>query len=213
MVRNIILRIPVVRAIIPRVSRPLLPLTNQLSPTSLRRGRTPTRLFHTTPARLGSPSRRSPPPGPPPNASLSQRLKHLIKSYGWYALGVYTILAVADFAVAFAAVNLLGAEHVSRVATSIKDYFVEFFPSTPIEPGREHMDSIPPTAVGGNEGLYAMLVLAYTIHKTLFFPLRIGLTAAFTPRIVGWLRYRGWAGGEGAKRAVQEIKDKIRDRS
>ena len=56
------------------------------------------------------PSSSSPPPSPsapgspslPPNASLSQRLKYLIKTYGWYALGVYIVLSTLDFAVAFA---------------------------------------------------------------------------------------------------------------
>lgn len=215
MVRNLILRLPIVRAIIPRVSRPLLPLAGQLSPAAaVQRGRQATRLFHHIPARLNStPSNRSPPPPHlPPNATISQRLKHLIKTYGWYALGVYIIIGTVDLTIAFAAVNLLGAEHVSRVATSVKDYFSGFIHSGTPEPGRDQMDSIPQTTPGGNEGLYAMLVLAYTIHKTLFLPVRVGLTAALTPKLVGWLRYRGWAGGAGAKRAVQEIRTKMNSR-
>ena len=56
----------------------------------------------------------------------------------------------------------------------------------------------------------AMLLLAYTVHKTLFLPFRVGLTAAFTPKLVGWLTRRGWAGGEGAKRAAREMRDKVR---
>jgi hypothetical protein len=30
-----------------------------------------------------------------------------------------------------------------------------------------------------DEGLYAMIVLAYTVHKTLFFPLRVGIDRRF----------------------------------
>jgi hypothetical protein len=41
---------------------------------------------------------------------------------------------------------------------------------------------------------------------------RIGLTAAFTPRIVNWLRAKGWAGGAGTRRAVQEMRERLRDR-
>ncbi|CAL1707010.1 unnamed protein product [Somion occarium] len=210
MVRNIILRFPIVRALVPRVSRPLLPLSTRLPPTVNAPLRSPTRLFHSSPTRSQSP--HDPDfPRLPPNSSLSQRLKHLIKSYGWYALGVYIILSTLDFTVAFAAVNVLGAEHVSRVAASVKDMFYNMIHSKAPEPGREEMDSAVSHS-NGQEGLYAMLVLAYTIHKTLFLPVRVGLTAALTPRLVGWLRSRGWAGGAGTKRAVQEMRDRMRDR-
>lgn len=211
MVRSIILRFPLIRAIFPRVSRPLLPIAGRLPP-ALSPLRPRHRLIHSSPQR--SPS----PPDPesyklPPGATLTQRLKHLIKSYGWYALGVYFILSAVDFTVAFGAVNVLGAEHVSRVASSIKDAVFGLLNSKPPEPGREDMDVANSHAgSGGHEGLYAMLVLAYTIHKTIFLPVRVGLTAAFTPRLVGWLRQRGWAGGAGTKRAVHEMREKMRDR-
>lgn len=221
MVRNIILRIPVLRSLVPRVSRPLLPLTRLATGTepqiSLTRtgGRVSTRLLHHSPTRLSSPPPHgSPNPDSdlPPNATLSQRLKHLIKSYGWYALGVYLLLSVADFTVAFAAVNILGAEHVSRVAVSVKEAVSGLLPARPAEPGRDEMDSASHMRNGGSEGIWAMVVLAYTIHKTLFLPVRVGLTAAVTPRLVGWLRSRGWAGSAGTKRAAQEMRERIRNR-
>ncbi|KAI0674996.1 hypothetical protein C8Q78DRAFT_1009941 [Trametes maxima] len=219
MVRSYLLRIPVVRALSSRVSQPLLPLTTRLGP---RLAPSSTRPFSHIPARLSS----SPPPSPrpsleepdpshtlPPNASLSQRLKHLIKSYGWYALGVYLILSTLDFTVAFAAVNVLGAEHVSKVANDVKGYVTGLIHSTPPEPGREEMDpAAAHTTSGGHEGLMAMIVLAYTIHKTLFLPVRVGLTAAITPKLVHWLRARGWAGSAGTRRAAQEMREKIRNR-
>ena len=59
-----------------------------------------------------------------------------------------------------------------------------------------------------NEGLWAMIVLAYTIHKTLLLPFRVGVTAAFTPKFVGWLAKRGWAGSQGTRRAAQHVRDK-----
>ena len=70
-------------------------------------------------------------------------------------------------------------------------------------------------SAGGNEGLYAMIVLAYTIHKTLFLPVRVGLTAGLTPKLVNWLRARGWAGGAGTRRAASEMRERateMRDR-
>ncbi|GJE94892.1 hypothetical protein PsYK624_110680 [Phanerochaete sordida] len=221
MVRNIILRIPVLRSLLPRVSRPILPLTRFAGAEpriSLTRpgSRVNARLLHHSPTRLASP----PPHGSssggehdlPPNASLSQRLKHLIKSYGWYALGVYILLSAADFTVAFAAVNILGAEHVARVASSVKEVFTGLLPPRPAEPGRDEMD-IASHGRGGSEGIWAMVVLAYTIHKTLFLPVRVGLTAAVTPRLVGWLRSRGWAGSAGTRRAAHEVRERIRNRN
>lgn len=212
MVRNVIFRLPLVRAIFPRVSRPLLPLAGRLPPIASSPLRPRHRLTHSSPQRSQSP------PDPesyklPPGATLSQRLKHLIKSYGWYALGVYILISTVDFTIAFGAVNVLGAEHVSRVATSIKETAYGLINSKPPEPGREELDNATSHATSsGHEGLYAMIVLAYTIHKTLFLPVRVGLTAAFTPRLVKWLRTKGWAGGAGTKRAVQEMRDKMRDR-
>ncbi|KZT11089.1 uncharacterized protein LAESUDRAFT_672827 [Laetiporus sulphureus 93-53] len=219
MVRSLIPRFPIFRAFLPRIAQPILPLTRFAAAPPLAGARTPstTRLFHHIPARLASsrPSSPSPDdpssPDPPPNASISQRLKHLIKTYGWYALGVYIFLSVADFTVAFAGINLIGAEHVSRVTVAVKDYLTRLVHSRPPEPGREEMESMSSHAsAGGQESLYAMLVLAYTVHKTLFLPVRVGLTAALTPRLVRWLQVRGWAGGAGTKRAAREMRDRMR---
>jgi hypothetical protein len=136
-----------------------------------------------------------------------------VKTYGWYAFGVYFAVSVVDFAVAFAGINLLGADYVSSVAASAKAWVFNLVYSRPPEPGREEIDDVSRNVTqGGQEGLYAMLVLAYTVHKTLFFPIRIGFTAAFTPRFVNWLRARGWGGGGGTRRAMQEIKERLRDR-
>ncbi|KAF9244849.1 hypothetical protein BU15DRAFT_85706 [Melanogaster broomeanus] len=221
------------RRVLPRfplftVTAPILPMATRLgarpapllSLTGVPRA-SPSRFFRTFTPRLtststGSPHPSSPRPNPndsgpslPLDATLSQRLKHLVKTYGWYALGMYLALSALDFAVAFAGINLLGAEQVSQFAVYVKGVVIGFLHSKPPEPGRDEIESAA-TSQGGQEGLYAMLVLAYTIHKTLFLPVRIGLTAALTPRIVGWLRMRGWVGSEGTKRAAREMRDKIR---
>jgi N-terminal acetyltransferase 2 len=125
---------------------------------------------------------------------------------------MYAVLSALDFGVAFAGINLLGAEHVSRVVASVKESVLAIVHSRPPEPGREEMDDPAAHAASGagQDSLYAMLVLAYTIHKTLFLPVRVGLTAAFTPKLVGWLTRRGWVGSQGAKRAAAEMREKIR---
>ncbi|KAF5386255.1 hypothetical protein D9615_002438 [Tricholomella constricta] len=221
MVRSFIPRFPVLRSLVPRVSAaPILP-TTRLRPAvahSLRPS-SHARLFHHFPARLTipQPSPRESPTDPlpplPPDATLSQRLKHLIKSYGWYALGVYIVLSALDFGVAFAGVNLLGAEYVSQLAASVKETVTSLLHPHPPEPGFDEIESAnAQPGQAGQEGLYAMLVLAYTIHKTLFLPVRVGLTAAFTPKIVNWLGRRGWAGSAGTKRAATEMRERLRER-
>ncbi|KAF9458450.1 hypothetical protein BDZ94DRAFT_1201123 [Collybia nuda] len=221
MFRSFLPRFQLLRAITPRVSTPLLPITRNypLASTIPSPRHTTSRFFHHFPSRLTNfpITPRSPSPDPrsslPPNASLSQRLKHLIKSYSWYALGVYLVLSALDFGVAFAGVNLLGAEYVTHIATNMKETIASILHSHPPEPGMDEIDSISThSAQAGQEGLYAMLVLAYTIHKTVFFPLRVGLTAAFTPRLVGWLSRRGWAGSAGTRRAATEMRERLRER-
>lgn len=208
-------------------ARPVLPVSSRLAvvtPASrFPRWSPHFRAFQYSPLRTNSPplppsspsSSSSQTPDGGEKATLSQRLRHLIKSYGWYALGVYTVLTVLDFGVAFAGINIIGAEKVSHYTHIIKDWFtgLVFNNPTPPEPGRDEMDSIDANAnKGGREGLYAMLILAYTVHKTLFLPIRVGLTAAITPRLVGWLRARGWAGGAGTMRAAREMRERVRHR-
>lgn len=222
MLRRFIPRLRLFKTFSPVYTTPILPLTSRVglrsvSPTSLTRASRPSssRLFSHFSARLSSQppqSQLDDRPTLPPDATLSQRLKFLIKSYGWYALGMYLVLSAVDFGIAFAGVNLLGAEHVSRVAASVKSYAMQLVYTRPLEPGLEEQE-IAPASVGSQEGLYAMLVLAYTIHKTLFLPVRVGLTAALTPRLVGWLGRRGWAGKEGTKRGAKEMRERIRPKN
>lgn len=214
MVRGLLLRL------VPRLAtKPILPLARlrpQAPPSFTPTTRPASRLFHHFPARLtdsNSNSGHQHNSNLPPNATLSQRLKHLIKSYGWYALGVYVVIGALDFGVAFAGVNLLGAEYVSQVATSVKETISKTIHSHPPEPGLDEMEGTRnPSAQPGQEGLYAMIVLAWTIHKTLFLPVRVGLTAGLTPKLVQWLGRRGWTGTAGTKRAAAEMRERIRER-
>ncbi|KDN38762.1 hypothetical protein RSAG8_09312, partial [Rhizoctonia solani AG-8 WAC10335] len=168
--------------------------------------------------RLTSRSFSSTPPRPnsEESQSLSARLKHLIKSYGWHALGVYMILSVLDFTVAFGLINFIGAAHVARITTSAKAYVADHLPNLTLPWSQvESPEDVGRDRIGGGDGsLYAMLVIshpAYTVHKTLFLPVRVGLTAALTPKLVGALRERGWVGASGAKRAADHYKQKIKD--
>ncbi|CCO29436.1 hypothetical protein BN14_03449 [Rhizoctonia solani AG-1 IB] len=145
--------------------------------------------------------------------SLSARLKHLIKSYGWQALGVYLLIGFVDFAVAFGLINFIGAAHVARMTASAKAYVADHLPDVSLPWSKvESPDDVGRDRLGGGDGsLYAMIVLAWTVHKTLFLPVRVGLTAAFTPKLAKWLNQRGWTGASGAKRAADHYKQKIKD--
>ncbi|KAK7057313.1 peptide alpha-n-acetyltransferase [Favolaschia claudopus] len=178
----------------------ITPLTNTPRPSN-------SRLFNHFPARLTSSPERS--PSLPPDASRYQRLKHLFKRYGWYALGMYICLSALDFGLAFALINIIGAEYVERLTSSVKQFAAGFLNSKPPEPGLDEIDPAP--AQGGREGLMAMLLLAYTVHKTLFLPVRVGLTAYLTPTFVGWLRQRGWAGSAGTMRAATHMRERLRN--
>ncbi|KAJ7622819.1 hypothetical protein DFH06DRAFT_1482020 [Mycena polygramma] len=207
MVRRFLARIPLLRspALLPTF-RPLRPLHAPLTNTPRLSN---SRFFNHFPARLSA----SPPPPEssslPPDATRYQRLKHLFKSYGWYALGVYICLSVLDFGVAFGLIHIIGAEYVERLTASAKEFAVGLVYSKPPEPGLDELDPAP--AQGGHESIYAMLLLAYTVHKTLFLPVRVGLTAYLTPTLVGWLRQRGWAGGAGTARAAAHMRERLRN--
>ncbi|KAJ7209522.1 hypothetical protein GGX14DRAFT_630531 [Mycena pura] len=206
MARRFLARMPLFRA------PALLPTFRPLRPSQLPLTRTPrvsdSRLFHHFPARLSSSPPRPDSSSLPPDATRMQRLKHLFNSYGWYALGVYIVLSVLDFGISFGLINIIGAEYVERLTSSAKEFALGFIPSKPPEPGLDELDAAP--ANGGHEGLYAMLLLAYTVHKTLFLPVRVGLTAWLTPSLVKWLRQRGWAGGAGTMRAATHMRERLR---
>ena len=206
-----LLRTAAIRSVFRLNSTPILPVSSIRTGTLRPAANAGFRYFHRSKPRLSSDSTGHEHEKDEAKLTFSQRLKHLIKSYGWYALGVYIIISTIDFGVAFAAVNLIGAEHVSRVAASAKESVYGIISSRPMEPGREEMDhAVAHSQPGGREGLYAMIVLAWTIHKTLFMPIRVGLTAAFTPRIVNWLKSRGWTGSQGTRRAAEELRQRIR---
>ncbi|KAL5523781.1 hypothetical protein ACEPAG_7954 [Sanghuangporus baumii] len=217
--------LPGLRLLVPRaslISRPILPVASRIA---IHRPTLPAysswRLFSYSPLRSRSPSPSSRTDDREghshsdsrsslgPDATLSERLKHLIKTYGWYALGVYITISTIDFSVAFAAINVIGAEQVQHVVDIVKQRVASVLHSAPPEPGQQEYETSP-TSQTGRESLYAMIVLAYTVHKTLFLPIRVGLTAALTPKLVGWLTRRGWAGGEGTKRAAREMRNRMR---
>jgi hypothetical protein len=148
---------------------------------------------------------------------VGNKLKDLMKKYGRHALGVYLFLSAIDFGIAFLGVHLVGAERLEKVKDIIMDKWREYRPALETDneliddatdkaekvareiletaqSGKEANEAPPPRKRNGSTLLWAEAALAYTIHKTLFLPVRVGLTAAWTPKLVKWLTMRGWIG-------------------
>lgn len=211
-----ILRMPLFRPFSIVARPPVLPTTSRQAASATGRARGPSLGRNPLTRR---PYSTSPPPSPTSTekpTGLTGRLKHLIKTHGWYALGVYAGLSVLDFSLTFAAIYLLGADKVGAVTHKVKDRITESvgWPFATTNLGRGHdMDEgtvAAPGAGGGNEGLYAIAILAYGIHKTLWFPFRVGLVTAITPRFVAFLTRKGYVGQGGARRALEGARERVR---
>jgi hypothetical protein len=122
---------------------------------------------------------------------------------------MYWILSTIDFTLSFAVVHSLGAERIEPIlASSMKTYRtwrhgeeetkkLEEADKVRREEVKKESEQQGKKGGGGYWGsrmFWAEVLLAYTIHKTLLLPFRAGLTAAWTPKVVKWLRARGWAG-------------------
>jgi hypothetical protein len=139
----------------------------------------------------------------PKSQGVGGKLKELMKKYGRHALAVYLALSAVDFGIAFLGVHLIGAERLNVVKDMIMEQWHKIRPvpendETVIEKVDEAADKMlenaQPKKRSSSAMIWAEAALAYTIHKTLFLPVRVGLTAAWTPKLVKWLTARGWIG-------------------
>jgi hypothetical protein len=192
-------------------SRPQL-LFQSSSPLAARRAysvQNPTATNPTSIPNQAGPSSSSssgPDPSPEPEpTSAYARFKLLAKKYGWYAFGMYWILSTIDFTLSFVLVHSLGAERIEPLlASSLRTYRTwrhgEEETRKLEEEDIKRRAEVKKETEGkkggywGSRMFWAEVLLAYTIHKTALLPIRAGLTAAWTPKVVHWLRARGWAG-------------------
>lgn len=202
---------PVRHAGIRAVWQPVLTHHAQTQPTRIRSSRA----FATTTVPPSSSSSSndssSPPPPPPPSPGIAGKLKDLMTKYGRHALAVYLALSAVDLGLTFLCVHLVGADKIEWV----KDYAVAQWrvarygadqarEMRALEVEEQRLKDAEDAAGGkvaeggkkkkGNAILWAEFALAYGIHKTLLLPVRVGATAAVTPRLVHWLTARGWVG-------------------
>lgn len=142
----------------------------------------------------------------PPNSSAYERLKIMSKKYGWWALGMYLALSSVDFSLCFVAVHAFGAERISPLLDSGKQFYREKRYGEE-EANRlrdqdlaERQEQLKEAKKEDKKGVtfgatfWTEVALAYAIHKTALLPIRAGLTVAWTPKLVGWLTRRGWVG-------------------
>jgi hypothetical protein len=149
--------------------------------------------------------------GSPPPKSAYARFKLLTKKYGWYALGMYTLLSTVDFSLTYLTVHALGVERIEPLWTAglyrfrVLRHGVEEADRLQAETERSRIEDKRREAEERKEGkksggywgsraFWAEVVLAYGIHKTALLPFRAGLTVAWTPKVVNWLASRGWIG-------------------
>lgn len=148
--------------------------------------------------------------GSPPPKSAYARFKLLTKKYGWYALGMYTLLSTIDFSLTFLMVHALGVERIEPLWTKLlykyrvirhgEEEAIKLQNETVKERAEDKKKEEEERAKGvkkgywGSRTFWAEAVLAYGIHKTALLPFRAGLTVAWTPKVVNWLASRGWIG-------------------
>ncbi|RXK38450.1 hypothetical protein M231_04215 [Tremella mesenterica] len=144
-----------------------------------------------------------------PTQSAYVKFKNLTKKYGIWAIGMYFLLSGLEFPFTFLAVHLVGAERLQPIVDWATGIYHDFMGSSQSEIKDEEKSDVRDE--DGNEGkgengekikeemkwfssptFWAEILLAYTIHKTVMLPVRAGLTVAWTPRVVEWLRARGW---------------------
>ncbi|WFD33889.1 DUF1279 super [Malassezia cuniculi] len=138
---------------------------------------------------------------PPKKPSFMERFRTIMRNYGWWALGVYMIMSGIDLTFAFICVHFAGGEHIKELEHKARKIFGVSKKEVKEASGPD--DSDLKTFLRflakdkETEELIAQLttefIIAFGIHKTLFLPVRAGITAAITPRLVRWLIRKGWA--------------------
>lgn len=138
-----------------------------------------------------------------PKGGFRERLRVIMRRYGWWAVGVYLVLGTVDLGIIFALVHYYGGDKVREIERTVRRWIglnvdeatetVQHSPDTEkprplVAPGEDKSDTQKFIAQ-----LTTEFVLAYGIHKTLLLPVRAAITAAITPAVVRWLVRRGWA--------------------
>ncbi|KAG0242670.1 hypothetical protein BGW41_003773 [Actinomortierella wolfii] len=156
--------------------------------------------------------------GAAPKPTVSQRIKDMIKKYGYTALAVYLGISTLDLAATFVVVQALGMDKIKVAEDWVKENvgpLVGYKRSEKKEeasvkeggaPTAEDLDKVDDEQMGAiyntASSLWSVFVIAYGIHKLLV-PLRVVATSFITPPLVKWLVARGWI-RDVTKKAVDQ---------
>ncbi|KAI9020958.1 hypothetical protein CLU79DRAFT_703310 [Phycomyces nitens] len=116
------------------------------------------------------------------------KLRELARKYGATGVLVYLGVGCVDLGIALVAIEFAGLDRVKQVEAGAIDVLNKAKAYIGIEESQvdsEDKEDRP--------SFTSVFLLAYTIHKTLFLPLRLTITAAITPAVVRKLHALGWA--------------------
>lgn len=146
----------------------------------------------------------------PKKAGVFDKIKILVKQYGYTGVAVYLAISTLDLAATFVIVKAAGMDKIEQAQDWVLDNVGGYFGyKTSAEKHAEEalkrqesldaknaeLDSVDDAQVGAiynkASGLWSVFVIAYGIHKLLV-PLRVVATSMITPPLVKWLVKRGW---------------------
>ncbi|KAF9280697.1 hypothetical protein BGZ68_007072 [Mortierella alpina] len=137
---------------------------------------------------------------PAKKLGFMDKMKQMIKQYGYTGVAVYFGISMIDLAATFVIVKAAGMDKIEKaqdwVVENIGGYFG--YKAKPHEEKQKQdadLDNVDDEQVGAiynkASGLWSVFVIAYGIHKLLV-PLRVVATGMITPPLVKWLVKRGW---------------------
>ncbi|ODV88152.1 hypothetical protein CANARDRAFT_5450 [[Candida] arabinofermentans NRRL YB-2248] len=153
-----------------------------------------TRRFNSTRAPIPSPTEKKP-----------TGIKLLIQEYGYSALGIYLGLSCIDLPICFLLVHSAGEDKIKE----LQDKALYWFGLDKWAFKKKQSDSDPDSDSDSSEGivtstLWTEFAVAYAIHKSLIF-IRLPITAAITPAVVGKLRSLGFNVGKFTSAAKHSV--------
>ncbi|KAF9946476.1 hypothetical protein BGZ72_000293 [Mortierella alpina] len=137
---------------------------------------------------------------PAKKLGFMDKMKQMIKQYGYTGVAVYFGISMIDLAATFVIVKAAGMDKIEKAQDWVLENVGGYF-GYKAKPHEEHrsqdadLDNVDDEQVGAiynkASGLWSVFVIAYGIHKLLV-PLRVVATGMITPPLVKWLVKRGW---------------------
>lgn len=156
----------------------------------------------------------------PQKAGFMDKIKQLVKQYGYTGVAVYLGISTLDLAATFVIVKAAGMDKIEKAQDWVIENVGHYFGYKPhphthtaSAPGGTtttgaaavDLDKVDDEQVGAiynkASGLWSVFVIAYGIHKLLV-PLRVVATSMITPPLVKWLVRKGWIKEVAKKGAV-----------